>query len=142
MSVTYIPAELRRIVITRANACCEYCRIADDDTHYGCELDHIISEKHGGETEAYNLALVCARCNQAKGSDIGSIHWESGLFVRLYNPRTDRWAEHFQLIGCLIEGVSPIGMVTANLLGFNTEERVLLRSVLQEAGRFPTSITD
>ena len=55
MSVTYINAELRRLVLARADGVCEYCLIAEDDTFYGCEVDHIISEKHGGPTEADNL---------------------------------------------------------------------------------------
>lgn len=46
MSVTYIRAELRRQVVARAEGICEYCLIAEDDTFYGCEADHIISEKH------------------------------------------------------------------------------------------------
>ena len=27
---------------------CEYCLIHEDDTVFGCEVDHIISTKHGG----------------------------------------------------------------------------------------------
>lgn len=99
MSVTYIPAELRRQVVARAGELCEYCLIAEDDTFYGCEVDHIISEKHGGRTDFENLALACVCCNQAKGSDIGSIRWESQEFVRFFNPRTDCWADHFELVG-------------------------------------------
>jgi len=32
MSVTHIPAELRRPVVARAEGICEYCLIAEDDT--------------------------------------------------------------------------------------------------------------
>ena len=56
MSVTYITAELRRLVVARSEGICEYCLIAEDDTFYGCEADHIISEKHGGSTNPDNLA--------------------------------------------------------------------------------------
>jgi hypothetical protein len=139
MSVTYIPAELRRLVVARAEGICEYCLIAEDDTFYGCQADHIISEKHGGSTDAFNLAYACVCCNQAKGSDVGSIHWESNSFVRLFNPRTDTWAEHFQLTGSTIEGLTPIGFVTARILGFNSVERVLERGTLQDMSRFPAA---
>ncbi|MBX3436655.1 MAG: HNH endonuclease [Planctomycetaceae bacterium] len=37
------------------------------------EPDHIIAEKHGGETTAENLALACFDCNWFKGSDIASL---------------------------------------------------------------------
>ncbi len=139
MSVTYIGAELRRLVVARAEGLCEYCLIAEEDTFYGCEVDHIISEKHGGPTEADNLSYACVFCNQAKGSDVGSIHAETGEFVRFFNPRTDRWSEHFVLVGSQIEGVTAIGIVTARILGFNTGERVLERQTLQGMNRYPSA---
>ena len=139
MSVTYIPAELRRLVVARSEGICEYCLIAEEDTFYGCQADHIISEKHGGSTDAENLAYACVFCNQAKGSDVGSIHWELNTFVRFFNPRTDAWADHFQLVGSAIEGLTPIGVVTARILGFNSVERVLERKTLQDMGRFPAA---
>src|SRR5262249_1854735 len=139
MSVTYIPADLRRLVVARGEGICEYCLIAQEDTFYGCAADHIISEKHGGSTAAENLAFACVACNQAKGSDVGSIHWETKAFIRLFNPRTDEWAEHFELVGSRIEGRTPMGVVTARLLGFNTGERVLERKTLQRVGQFPSA---
>ena len=139
MSVTYISAELRRLVIARAEGLCEYCLIAEDDTFYGCEADHIISEKHGGPTQEDNLAFACVYCNQAKGSDVGSIHWESGEFVRFFNPRSDRWADHFALRGNRIEATTAIGAVTARILDFNNAERVVERQTLQGMGRYPSA---
>lgn len=139
MSVTYIGADLRRRVVARAEELCEYCLIAEEDTFYGCEADHIISEKHGGLTEDENLAYACVGCNQAKGSDIGSIEWETQAFVRFFNPRADRWADHFELVGSRIEGITPIGTVTARILGFNRPETVLERRALQGIGRYPST---
>ena len=138
MSSTYIPAELRRLVIDRANGLCEYCLTAQEDAFYGCAVDHIISEKHGGPTVESNLAFACVFCNQAKGSDIGSILWPSREFVRLFDPRIDEWGEHFVLVGNRIEGLTPIGSVTERLLGFNSPERLLERETLQGAQRFPS----
>jgi len=137
MSTTYISADLRRVVAARAEWICEYCLIAEEDSYFGCAVDHIISEKHQGPTEAANLAYACVFCNQAKGSDIGSIHWTSGQFIRFYNPRTDSWAEHFHLAGDQIEGITPVAEVTARILGFNSAERVLERQILQKMLRFP-----
>jgi len=139
MSVTHIPAELRRLVVSRAEGICEYCLIAEDDSFYGCEADHIISEKHGGATTADSLAMACVFCNQAKGSDVGSIHWESNAFVRFFNPRTDAWAVHFALVEARIEGTTPTGIVTARILGLNSADRVSERRVLQSAGRYPSA---
>lgn len=139
MSVTYITADMRRLVVSRAESICEYCLIAEEDTFYGCEADHIISEKHGGGTDGDNLAYACVFCNQAKGSDVGSIHWENQTFVRFYNPRSDQWADHFELVGSRIEGRTPIGVVTARILIFNSAERVLERQALQGLGQYPSA---
>ncbi|MBY0227665.1 MAG: HNH endonuclease [Gemmataceae bacterium] len=139
MSVTHIPAELRRLMVARAEGLCEYCLIAVEDTFLGTAADHIISEKHGGPTAEENLAQACAACNNAKGSDVGSIDWATRQFHRFFNPRTDRWADHFRLGDGIIEGVSPIGSVTARLLRFNDAARVLERRALGAAGRYPNA---
>lgn len=83
--------------------------------------------------------MACVYCNQAQGSDVGSIDWESKTLVRFFNPRTDDWAAHFVLVGARIEGISPIGIVTARILGFNTADRVMEWRVLQDAGRYPSA---
>ena len=136
MSVTYITVDLRRLVVARAESICEYCLIAEEDTFYGCEADHIISEKHGGPTLADNLAYACTFCNRAKGSDIGSLSI-GGQFTRFFNPRLDRWADHFSVMGSRIEAKSPIGEATARILAFNAIQRILERSALVKLGRYP-----
>ncbi|HRJ43997.1 MAG: HNH endonuclease [Caldilineaceae bacterium] len=138
MSSAYISAELRQQVAERAYFVCEYCLIHTDDTHFGCQIDHIISEKHGGLTEPENLAYACAFCNRFKGSDVGSIDWESGEFVRFYNPRIDRWRDHFELSGIRIIPASGIGRVTVRLLQINHIDRLIERQELAESKRFLT----
>ncbi len=137
MSQTYIPVELRRLVVLRAGRCCEYCLINEDDTFFGCEVDHIISEKHGGLTVAGNLAYACLVCNRNKGSDIGSISATTGTFTRLFNPRLDNWPDHFALDGVVIRVLSEIGQVTERILQFNTIEHFNERESLQAQGRYP-----
>ena len=74
---SYVGPALRRLVATRADRLCEYCLIHEDETYFGCEVDHIISEKHSGPTSADNLAYACAYCNRAKGADVGSVIWNT-----------------------------------------------------------------
>jgi hypothetical protein len=136
---SYISAELRRLVVDRAEQLCEYCLIHEDDTFFGCQVDHIISEKHGGPTEAQNLALACTFCNRYKGSDIGSIVWSTNTFVRFFNPRIDHWADHFALNGIIITALTDIGEVTARILEFNNNDRVLERQSLQAVDRYPSA---
>jgi hypothetical protein len=130
-----ISQQLRREIRARASRRCEYCLVLEALLLAGCEVDHIVSRKHGGATEFANLALSCARCNRAKGTDIGSIHPGSGEFIRLFNPRLDRWDQHFVIDGVRILGVTPIGQVTVTLLRFNEDQRLLERMLLQQAGR-------
>ena len=119
MSRTYVPVALRHSVRTRARILCEYCLIREEDTYFGCQVDHIISEKHGGSTQENNLAYACSYCNRNKGSDIGSIMWDTQQFCRFFNPRIDQWKDHFRLDGVRIVSLTPIGDVTVRILDFN-----------------------
>ncbi len=133
----YVSEALRRLVITRAEHLCEYCLIDIEDTFFGGEVDHIVGVKHGGTTEADNLAYTCQPCNRSKGSDLGSMYWPSGQLVRFFHPRLDYWANHFALHGALIQPLTAIGEVTVRILGFNSEERLQERHGLIEQGRYP-----
>ena len=135
---SYVSADLRRLVESRANHLCEYCLIHEDDTYLGCQVDHVISEKHGGPTTSENLGYACAFCNRSKGTDIGSIAPSTGEFMRFYNPRTDRWLDHFTLNGVIIEPRTPIGETTARILGLNESDRLLERETIRNIGRYPS----
>jgi hypothetical protein len=136
VSVTYVPAALRRAVMARAHHVCEYCLLDEEDTFFGLEVDHIIAEKHGGETTSENLACACLTCNRNKGSDIASLEPGTRNVMRLYRPHEDRWDEHFRLEGSLIQPVTLIGTVTVQLLRLNSSERLLEREVLARIGRY------
>ena len=131
-----VGAQFRREVFTRAGDRCEYCFMPEWALLAGCEVDHIISRKHGGLTDLSNLALSCARCNRAKGSDVGSVSDSTGAFIRLFNPRIDRWEDHFKLQEGRIAGSTEIGVVTARLLRMNENERVIERRLLQMLGDY------
>jgi HNH endonuclease len=92
-------AELRRQVVERASNCCEYCLLHQDLAASTHQVDHVIAEKHRGQTSLDNLALSCTVCNRRKGSDIGSIDPQTGNLVSLFNPRTQQWVDHFRLDG-------------------------------------------
>ena len=137
MSRFYITKELKQLVINRAYRLCEYCLISEGDTG-GCQFDHIISLKHGGETTAENLAYSCLYCNLNKGTDLGSIIWRTGELVRFFNPRRDRWSEHFRLEAATIQPLTDIGEVTERIFQFNHSDRILERPVLIDVNRYPS----
>lgn len=130
MSHTHVPAALRRLVRERAKECCEYCLVPEAMTLFTHVMDHIIAEKHGGPTDAENLALSCVICNGLKGTDLASIDTETGQIVRLFHPRRDRWADHFRLQAGQIEPLTAIGRVTVRMLRFNSDDRIAERAIL------------
>lgn len=130
MSKTYISAGLRRLVEERANYRCEYCRLPSNLSFFPHEIDHVIAEKHGGKTVSENLALTCWRCNRHKGSDLGSFDPQTEEFCFLFNPRTQHWDNHFVPDGLQINGRTPEGRTTVNLLKLNAQERLAERKRL------------
>lgn len=129
---------LRRGIAERARGRCEYCLTPEWILLAGCEVDHVISRKHGGLTDPSNLAFSCARCNRAKGSDIGSLAPVTGQYCRLFNPRIDRWDEHFALDGSQLVGRTDVAQVTVKILRLNDPERIAERTLLQQIAEYPT----
>lgn len=134
-----MPAELRRLVARRASGLCEYCLIHEEDTYLGCQVEHIISEKHGGPTLSQNLAYACVFCNRFKGTDLGSLVTTTGQLVRFFNPRTDIWSEHFKLDGPRIASLTDVASVTVRIFEMNAAERILEREELIKVDRFPSA---
>ena len=124
MSITYISTALRNLVYKRARGFCEYCLIDEEISFAKHQIDHIIAEKHGGETVQENLALACILCNKHKGSDLSSIDGETGEIVRLFNPRTDVWNEHFRIENGVFIGLTSNARATIRLLQINNAARI------------------
>lgn len=132
-----VGAALRRAVAERSGGKCEYCLIHEEDSFFGCEVDHVISLKHGGLTTLENLAFACFFCNRRKGSDVGSWDPATQSFVRLFHPRLDSWNKHFVVDGPFLKPLTDIGEATARLLDFNGADRVLERASLLAVGKYP-----
>jgi hypothetical protein len=134
-----IGERLRADVARRAEFRCEYCHIHEDDAGFPHQIDHIVSRKHGGPSNLDNLAYACVLCNRHKGSDIASIDPDTGAAVSLFNPRRDRWPDHFRLNGDFIVSCTPTGSATIRLLRLNAAPRLAERRLLQTLGRYPLS---
>ena len=139
MSSTYIPEPLRKEVIARAGGCCEYCRVGRANMLFDHEIDHIIPEKHRGKTITNNLCYACFECNRHKGADFASFDEEQNKIVRLFNPRTDNWADHFRLDGATIVALTDMGRVTVFVLKLNDVDRIQQRAVFILTGEYPCS---
>lgn len=127
---------LEQEIWRRAHRSCEYCRMPQ--AFYGTrhQIDHVIAQKHGGETRSENLALACFPCNNHKGPNIAGIDPVSRHMVPLFHPRRDAWADHFAWEGPLLVGQTPIGRATVHVLAINLPNYVTVRAALIAQGEF------
>ncbi|MCF8246123.1 MAG: HNH endonuclease [Saprospiraceae bacterium] len=132
-----IPEKLRVMVANRADHVCEYCLMHQDDLVFGCQIDHILSLKHGGETLPENLAYSCLTDNINKGSDIGTVLLPDRKLTRFFNPREDKWEDHFTISEGHILPKTQIGEATVKILQLNAPDRVLRRQLLMLVGKYP-----
>lgn len=131
-----ISAALRRAVAERAQHRREYCWMPDWEAVAPHEPDHIIATQHGGLTALANLAYACFDCNRVKGSNISSLDPDTGALTPLFNPRQQRWAEHFAWSGPLVVPTSAVGRATVHFLRLNDPVRLEIRANLRAQGRY------
>ena len=95
------------------------------------EVDHIIPLAAGGKTVIANLCLCCRSCNGYKWNQTHAPDPQTRRAVRLFNPRQQRWAAHFQWTadGTQIIGRTATGRATVESLQVNNELIVVLRSL-------------
>jgi hypothetical protein len=107
------------------------------------ELDHLLPEALGGRTVAGNLWLACSHCNAHKGDRIAALDPETRSVVRLFNPRRQRWADHFRWTtgGDQIVGRTPTGRATVIALHLNRPALVLSRREWVGVGWHPPADT-
>lgn len=133
-----VPDTLRIQVRQRAGRRCEYCRKPEGVSAYPHQADHIVAVKHNGETELDNLAWACFQCNSNKGSDLTTFDPETKALVRLFDPRTEHWDDHFEFQNAMIVGKSASGRATIQLLQMNHPDQVETRYRLMQAGLWKT----
>ena len=128
-------AATREFVRRRADSRCEYCGLSQQTASFvPFHIEHVVARQHRGSDELDNLALACFHCNAHKGTNLTSIDSESGQLVPLFHPRHDNWAEHFQVSGALIVGITSTGRVTVELLQMNAASRQEIRKLSMNAG--------
>ena len=127
-------AATRDFVRRRADNRCEYCLLRQEYCDFTHHIEHIVSRQHCGLDDIENLALACHRCNLRKGPNLTGVDPETGELVRLFHPRRDRWREHFLVRGAKLEGRTPVGRATVQVLAMNDARRLEFRSELLARG--------
>ena len=129
----------REIVELRAGGRCEYCRAPQGATGTRYHLEQVFPESLGGADEVDNLALACPACNYYKSNHLLGID-EEGLAGRpLFNPRKDRWQEHFEFDSARLrlKGKTPEARGTINRLRMNQAVQIEARRLWVELEIYP-----
>ena len=134
-----VPLSLRRLVIRRARGCCEYCRAQERFSPEAFSVEHIVPRSAGGPTVESNLALSCQGCNNHKAIRTIAFDPETGLGASLFNPREEKWVEHFTWSEdyTTVRGATPTGRATVAALKLNRHGLVNMRRVLYAMGEHP-----
>ncbi len=116
-----ISDELREAIRERAKYLCEYCHSPERLSASRFTVDHIIPKSLGGSDDLDNLALACRRCNEKRYNFVAGIDPETQDIVPLFNPRKQKWVEHFvwQDDVVVIGGTAPVGRATCLRLDLN-----------------------
>lgn len=139
MSKTRISRALRDLVSQQALQRCGYCQTQEAVVGTPMEIDHIIPESLGGQTEETNLWLACSLCNDHKSDRIAAIDPETGELMRLFDPRHQDWHQHFEWNGSAeqILGLTATGRATVIALSLNRPSLVRSRRLWVMAGWHP-----
>lgn len=124
----------------RERACfrCEYCRAPENVAGYAFHMEHILPRCDGGKEVLANIALSCMNCNRAKWHHTMGVDPESLIEVRLFNPRKDRWSDHFTVEKRIcLRGKTPIGRATVSRLALNHPRQLEARAFWSQLGIFP-----
>lgn len=132
-----IPTDLRRVVLQRAGSHCEYCGLSQDGQEAVFHIDHIVPIAEGGQTVAENLALACVSCSLRKGARQTAIDPKTGSDVALFNPRQNRWSEHFHFDGVRLVGLTATGRAMVKALQMNRPLILAIRHEETFRGRHP-----
>jgi hypothetical protein len=112
--------QFRDAVVRRAGNRCEYCQLP-------AQL----------QISGFEMALACPHCNARKWAHVDGEDPESGQRVALFNPRTQKWQDHFQWSEqhpFTIVGASACGRATVARLHMNHPDLVSIRRLLTELG--------
>lgn len=129
--------EIARTVEQRAAGRCEYCRMHQSLQGATFHVEHIVPRSLGGTSELANLAWACPSCNLHKSNRVDVVVSGARATVRLFNPRIDRWQDHFRWEGFCVVGLTPVGEATIDALELNHERRIRIRQAEALFDLFP-----
>ena len=139
MSEPKLTEQQKKEVARRAKQCCEYCQSQVRFSPDPFSVEHIIPRSRGGTDDLSNLAFSCQGCNNHKYTSVEAIDPISGETVQLFDPRRQKWNDHFvwNADQRIVLGLTPVGRATVQKLRLNRTGLVNLRRVLHRIGEHP-----
>jgi hypothetical protein len=135
----YLPEPLRRRIDEADRRYCRYCLTAEANSGIRLTYDHITPTSKGGATSFENVCLACSACNEYKADATSAIDPLTGETTLLFNPRAQRWSEHFSWSddGTRVEGSTAVGRATLLALRMNRPTIVTARGRWSRVGWHP-----
>lgn len=136
---TYITESLRKQIIDTDKSRCCYCLTSEANSGIPMTYDHVQPVSLGGDTNFENLCLACRSCNEFKSNLTESIDPLSGETISLFNPRKQKWSEHFvwSVDGTKVEGITAVGRATITRLRMNNPVIIVARKRWVMSGWHP-----
>ena len=133
---------LRERLRIQAQDRCGYCLSHQQYILGKLEIDHIIPVAADGSDDEENLWLACRLCNSYKGIQTEAVDPLSGKLTPLFNPRQQKWHEHFAWNekGDQIGGLTACGRATVYALQLNNVIAVMVRQAWVRAGWHPPQL--
>jgi hypothetical protein len=128
---------LRTAVLLRAHDQCEYCGLSQAGQEAVFHIDHVLPRAAGGRTTEENLALACVGCSLHKAAKQTATDPQTGQEIGLFNPRREKWLEHFQWQREILVGTSAVGRATVEALKMNRPLILAIRREETLRGRHP-----
>ncbi len=134
-----VSSKLQAKVRSQAKNRCGYCLLPQEILMGKLEIEHLLPLAEDGTDEEENLWLACRDCNSYKSSKVYVFDEETEQKVRLFNPRTQNWHEHFKFNEnqTKIIGKTACGRATVVALRMNEEQAVSARTRWVAAGWYP-----
>lgn len=133
-----VSSRLRQQIAERARHLCEYCH-TQRKIVVSMQIDHIIPQAAGGQTELDNLCLACIGCNSYKRDYLFGIDPDTGIEAPLFHPLQQNWPEHFRWSDDSLRliGLTATARATISRLRINRFEMVESRREWVDAGKHP-----
>jgi hypothetical protein len=134
-----ISKTLDRRIRSQAKNRCGYCLTPQELVPVKLEIEHIYPKSRGGTDTEENLWLACRECNLHKATKIFGFDDVLLKRAKLFNPRKQRWSEHFAWNEdqTLIVGKTACGRATVLALNLNNDYVVTARHFWKDTNIFP-----